>query len=63
MLEPRNFRWRPEAIHFFRRASLWRGNGIVAVQGDSNSQYSINAQLVGAGGTLIGPRISISAFA
>jgi hypothetical protein len=34
-------------------------NGIVAVQGDSVSQYNINAQLVGAGGILIGPRISL----
>lgn len=37
-------------------------NGIVAVQGDNNSQYSINAQLVGAGGVLIGPRISLGAL-
>ena len=37
-------------------------NGIVAVQGDTNSSYSINAQLVGAGGILIGPRISLGAF-
>jgi Secretion system C-terminal sorting domain len=36
-------------------------NGIVAVQGDPNSQHSINAQLVGAGGILIGPRISLGA--
>ncbi len=34
--------------------------GIVAVQGDANSQYSINAQLVGAGGVLIGSRISLN---
>jgi hypothetical protein len=37
-------------------------NGIVAVQGDNTSQYTINAQLVGAGGTLIGSRISLGAF-
>lgn len=36
-------------------------NGIVAVQGDNNSPYNINAQLVGAGGVLIGPRISLGA--
>ena len=36
-------------------------NGIVAVQGDNNSPYNINAQLVGAGGELIGPRISLGA--
>lgn len=36
-------------------------NGLVAVQGDANSQYSINAQLVGTGGVLIGPRISLGA--
>lgn len=34
-------------------------NGIVAVLGDNNSQYYISAQLVGAGGILIGPRISL----
>lgn len=32
-------------------------NGIVAVQGNTNSQYTINAQIVAAGGVLIGPRI------
>ncbi|HOV99496.1 MAG TPA: T9SS type A sorting domain-containing protein [Bacteroidota bacterium] len=37
-------------------------NGIVAVQGDSNSQYSINAQIVAEGGTLVGPRISLGAI-
>ncbi len=37
-------------------------NGIVAVQGDTNSQYSINAQLVAAGGVLIGSRISLGAY-
>jgi len=36
-------------------------NGLVAVQGDASSQYSINAQLVGSGGLLIGPRISLGA--
>jgi len=36
-------------------------NGLVAVQGDANSQYNINAQLVEAGGVLIGPRISLGA--
>ncbi|MBN2425308.1 MAG: T9SS type A sorting domain-containing protein, partial [Calditrichaceae bacterium] len=36
-------------------------NGLVAVQGDDDSPYSINAQLVGDGGTLIGPRISLGA--
>lgn len=36
-------------------------NGLVAVQGDANSQYNINAQLVGAGGVLIGSRISLGA--
>jgi len=35
-------------------------NGIVAVQGDNNSPYNINAQLVGAGGVLIGSRISLN---
>ncbi len=37
-------------------------NGIVAVQGDANSPYSINAQLIGSGGTLIGPRISLGSY-
>lgn len=36
-------------------------NGIVAIQGDNNSSNSINAQLVDAGGELIGSRISIGA--
>lgn len=38
------------------------GNGIVAVQGDINSPYSINAQLVAAGGTLLGSRISLGSL-
>lgn len=35
------------------------GNGIVAVQGDNTGPYSINAQLIAYGGTLIGSRISL----
>jgi hypothetical protein len=34
-------------------------NGLAAVQGDGSSQYNINAQLIGAGGVLIGSRISL----
>jgi formylglycine-generating enzyme required for sulfatase activity len=36
-------------------------NGLVAVQGDASSQYNINAQLIGAGGVLIGSRFSLGA--
>lgn len=36
-------------------------NGLVAVHGDASSQYSINAQLVGTGGVLIGSRIPLGA--
>lgn len=36
-------------------------NGLVAVQGNVGSKYSINAQLVGSGGILIGSRISLGA--
>jgi len=35
--------------------------GLVAVQGDVYSQYTINVQLIGYPGTLIGPRISLGA--
>jgi hypothetical protein len=35
-------------------------NGLVAVQGNIGNQYSINAQLIGSGGTLIGSRIPLS---
>ncbi len=38
------------------------GNGIVGVCGDALSQYSITAQIVGSGGTLVGSRISFGAF-
>ena len=34
-------------------------DGLVAVQGDSTTQYSINVQLLAAGGVLVGPRISL----
>ncbi|MBI5471083.1 MAG: T9SS type A sorting domain-containing protein [Ignavibacteriae bacterium] len=36
-------------------------NGLVTIHGNSNNQNSITAQLVGASGQLIGPRISLGA--
>jgi len=46
----------------FSAGAVYGGlNGLVAVQGDANSQYNINVQLVGVGGLLIGPRISLGA--
>ncbi len=38
------------------------GNGIVGICGDALSQYSITAQIVGPGGTLVGSRIALGAF-
>jgi len=35
-------------------------NGLVAIYGDSNSPYTINAQLIGYPGNLIGSRISLN---
>lgn len=46
----------------FSGGSAYSGlNGLVAVQGDANSQYNINAQLIGDGGVLIGQRITLGA--
>jgi len=46
----------------FSAGAVYGGNnGIVAICGDSDSESSITAQLVGTPGTLIGPRISLGA--
>ncbi len=44
----------------FSGGAVYGGSiGIAAVQGDVNSQYTINAQLIGPGGTLVGQRIPL----
>jgi len=47
----------------FAAGAVYGGsNGMVAILGDNFSQYSVTAQLIGAGGTLIGSRISLGSY-